>query len=146
MTKRHIIVAVLAISTLAAWPLSAKSKSHSKWRGPAKGESQSEMNEQACEKFKKADSKLNAVYTQVLEKHKDDAAFLSKFKKAQRAWLAFRDAHLEAIYPAKDKNEYGSVFGMCNCMELTALTDERTDDLSRWLNTEEGDVCAGTRL
>jgi uncharacterized protein YecT (DUF1311 family) len=34
-----------------------------------------------------------------------------KVKTAEQAWIAFRDAYIEATYPAKDKaTEYGSMY------------------------------------
>jgi uncharacterized protein YecT (DUF1311 family) len=36
---------------------------------------------------------------------------VTKLKQAQRAWIAFRDAHLEARFPKADKQaEYGSAY------------------------------------
>lgn len=113
---------------------------------PVMAQTQLQMNTEACDEYKKADDRLNAIYQQVLEQNKADAAFIAKLKKAQRAWLAFRDAELEAIYPATDKQtEYGSVYPMCNCMELTTLVNQRIEQLSGWLSAKEGDVCSGSR-
>ena len=37
----------------------------------------------------------------------------AKIKTAQRAWIAYRDAYMGAMYPAKDKQaEYGSIYPM----------------------------------
>lgn len=115
--------------------------------GPrAIAQTQVQMNDDACATYKKADEKLNAIYRQVIEQHKGDAVFISKFTTAQRAWLAFRDAELDAIYPASDKQvEYGSVYPMCHCMQQTALVDQRIKQLSAWLTSAEGDVCRGSR-
>lgn len=113
---------------------------------PVMAQTQLQMNVDACAEYQKADEKLNATYQQVLEQHKGDAAFVAKFKKAQRAWLIFRDAELAAIYPATNKQaEYGSVYPMCNCMEQAALVNQRIEQLSGWLSAEEGDVCRGSR-
>jgi len=38
---------------------------------------------------------------------------LRRFKAAERAWIAYRDAYMGAMYPAKDKQaEYGSIYPM----------------------------------
>lgn len=112
----------------------------------APAQTQAEMNDGACAKYKKADAEMNAVYLQVLNKYKSQTAFVSKFKAAQRAWVAFRDAHLESLYPEPNKLQaYGSVNPVCRCGVLTELTAERTKQLKQWLNgAEEGDVCSGS--
>lgn len=59
-----------------------------------------------------ADKELNAVYQAVLKRHNADRVFSEKFKAAQRAWLKWRDAEMEAIYPDSDQPQrsYGSGF------------------------------------
>jgi uncharacterized protein YecT (DUF1311 family) len=96
--------------------------------------------------FTEADAELNRVYNDVRRKYADDEAFLGKFKLAQRAWIAYRDAELEARYPATDKaDEYGSSYQGCAADVKTELTRARTIQLKRWLNgVAEGDVCAGS--
>jgi len=112
----------------------------------ANAQTQADLNDDACATYQKADKKLNAVYQQVLKQHQDDANFTTRLRKAQRAWLAFRDAELEAIYPAANKQmEYGSIYPTCNCLEQTALINQRIEQLSGWLDAEEGDVCRGSR-
>ncbi|PTU32860.1 lysozyme inhibitor LprI family protein [Stenotrophobium rhamnosiphilum] len=109
-------------------------------------QTQLQLNSEACADYQKADQKLNATYQQILQQHKGDAVFIRKMKKAQRAWLAFRDAELAAIYPAANKQiEYGSTYPMCNCTEQAALVNQRIQQLSAWLNAEEGDTCRGSR-
>ena len=109
-------------------------------------QSQTDFNSEACAAYRKSDEKLNRIYQQVLEQHKADAAFIAKLKTAQRAWLAFKDAEMEAVYPVEDKQfEYGSVYPMCSCAEQTALVNQRIEQLSSWLTAEEGDVCRGSR-
>lgn len=113
---------------------------------PVMAQTQLEMNRGACAEYRAADKKLNVIYQQVLSRHEGDAAATAKIKKSQRAWLAFRDAQLEAIYPAADKQyEYGSAYPMCSCSENAALINQRIEQLSGWLSGEEGDVCRGSR-
>lgn len=112
----------------------------------ANAQTQLEINEQACQEYAKKDKELNNVYEQILKSYKADTLFISKLKIAQRAWIAFRDAHLEALYPATDKRvEYGSIYPTCRCNELATITAQRTKELKRWLNgVEEGDTCSGS--
>jgi len=112
-------------------------------------QSQPEMNQEACAEYKKADTKLNQVYQQILREYKTDALFIQKMKQAQQAWVKFRDAHIELLYPLEPKanpnQKYGSVYPMCNCLALTRITEKRTEELKEWIEgTEEGDVCSGS--
>lgn len=109
-------------------------------------QTQSQTNEDACAEYQAADKKLNTIYQQVLNEHKNDVAFIQNIKKSQRAWIVFRNAQLAAIYPAADKLfEYGSVYPMCSCGERTTLVDQRIVQLSGWLSAAEGDACRGSR-
>lgn len=109
-------------------------------------QTQSETNQDACTSYKNADAEMNRLYRQVLNGYKSDAVFIRKLKLAQRAWVQFRDAHLESLYPKQDKlSAYGSAHPMCRCLVLAELTDERTKALKKWVTgPEEGDVCAGS--
>jgi uncharacterized protein YecT (DUF1311 family) len=109
-------------------------------------QTQGELDEQACDQFHKADVALNETYSKILKEYAKDQQFIAKLKTAQRAWLAFRDAELEALYPKDNKQaEYGTVYPMCHCSELQFLTEARTKELQRWIEgTIEGDVCAGS--
>lgn len=109
-------------------------------------QTQLELNEKACAADKKADAEMNKVYQRILSENRADQLFVQKMRAAQRAWLVFRDAHLEAMYPAADKRTaYGTVNPMCQCLELEKLTDERVKVLRQWVDgLEEGDVCGGS--
>jgi uncharacterized protein YecT (DUF1311 family) len=112
----------------------------------ADAQTQGELDEQACGQFHKADVALNETYSKILKEYTRDEQFIAKLKTAQRAWLVFRDAELEALYPKDNKQaEYGTVYPMCHCSELQFLTEARTKELKRWIDgTMEGDVCAGS--
>jgi uncharacterized protein YecT (DUF1311 family) len=109
-------------------------------------QTQSDRSQDACAQYKKADQSLNATYAKVREDYAKDSQFLAKLKQAQRAWIAFRDAHLEARFPPADKPaQYGSVYPTCRCHVLTELTEQRTKELETWADgIPEGDVCSGT--
>jgi uncharacterized protein YecT (DUF1311 family) len=93
-----------------------------------------------------ADRQLNAAYQAVIARHPGDPTFVERLRAAQRAWMAFRDAELEAIYPDQDEPLlHGTALSLCRTGHLTRLTRERTNELERWLEgVEEGDVCAGS--
>ena len=104
------------------------------------------MNDKEAENYKKADKELNTIYNKILKDYKTDTKFILKIKEAQKAWIKFRDAEMNALFPVEDKNlEYGSVFPMCWSMSLTELTKERTKKLKIWANgIKEGDACSGS--
>lgn len=104
------------------------------------------LDQEDCRKYKQADAALNRLYRQILTDYKTDRAFVQKLRTAQRAWTAFRDAHVESLYPERNKlTAYGSANPMCRCIALEELTARRTEELRRWIDgTEEGDVCSGS--
>ena len=109
-------------------------------------QTQFELTDQACSKFKKADSELNVIYQQILAAKAKDVAFVKAFREAQKAWMTFRDAHVRSLYPNSDPAEYGSVNPMCRCGVLERFTAQRRNELrSLWIEgTVEGDSCAGS--
>ncbi len=111
-----------------------------------KAQTQADLNDCAGEQYADADAELNRVYKAILEKYKADALFVEKLRAAQRAWLTFRDAEIEAKYPhAKDPHVYGSSLGMCDPLYRAQLTQERIKKLREWLDgSEEGDICSGS--
>lgn len=129
--KLNVIIAVLLLPVPSAIALA---------------QTQGAINKGACDEFAKADAELNTIYGQVLRKRPADALFTRKMRAAQRAWLAYRDAHLAVLYPAADsQREYGSAYPACRCTALAETTRKRTEELRRWTNgAAEGDVCAGS--
>ena len=77
----------------------------------AKANTQMAMNACASAEATREDKALNSVYVEVLLKASGKPEFAEKVKAAERAWVAYRDAYIEATYPAKDKQtEYGSMY------------------------------------
>ena len=107
-------------------------------------QTQLQMNEASCAEYKQADREMNRVYLKIVSDDRGDPVFIKAMKKAQLAWLRYRDAHVESIFPGA-ASQYGSVSTMCRCGSLAEITKERTQTLNRWLEgIDEGDVCAGT--
>ncbi|MGO8793671.1 MAG: lysozyme inhibitor LprI family protein [Candidatus Sulfotelmatobacter sp.] len=127
-----------AFATLLLLPLTlaaSQSKENPCWK---KAVAQSELNSCAAQDSSAADAELNRVYKDLLLKNKGDDNATKKLKDAQRAWIAFRDAELEALYPAQDKQrEYGSIYPMCYAMVASAMTKERTAQLRRILQDKD---------
>nr|AAP58619.1 hypothetical protein [uncultured Acidobacteriota bacterium] len=107
-------------------------------------QTQLQLNEEACAEYKKADAEMNNVYRRIMKDYRNDAPFIAALKKAQLAWIRYRDADLESIFPG-DARSYGSINPMCRCMHLADTTKQRTKVLQQWIDgVEEGDVCAGS--
>jgi uncharacterized protein YecT (DUF1311 family) len=99
---------------------------------------QHEMHACASEEARRADAELNKVYKLVLSKVRDNALATTKIRAAQRAWLVYRDAYIEATYPAKDKQaEYGSMFPMEVDLLAAKLTRQQTAALRELLSRYE---------
>jgi uncharacterized protein YecT (DUF1311 family) len=78
-----------------------------------KAKTQAEMNVCASEEAAGADSELKAVYASLLSKAASESTAVEKIKAAEGAWIAYRDAYIEATFPATDKQaEYGSKYAM----------------------------------
>lgn len=111
---------------------------------------QLDINQQADASFQQADAALNRVYQQIRRQYRDQPRFLEKLKAAQLAWIRFRDAELQALYPPTADGDpsisYGSMYPTCYASAMERLTRERTAQLRTWLDAvPEGDVCTGSR-
>ena len=95
-----------------------------------KAKAQMEMNECASQESARVDAKLNHVYSQLLANAGSDENAVAKIKAAERAWIAYRDAYIEAMYPTPDKQaEYGSIYPMDVALLTTKLTQQHIADL-----------------
>jgi uncharacterized protein YecT (DUF1311 family) len=96
----------------------------------AKAVAQPELNACAAAEAARVDAELNRVYRELLSKNSDDPAAAGKIRKAQRSWVAYRDAYVEAMFPAEDKQaEYGSMYPMEVDRILATLTRRQIDAL-----------------
>jgi uncharacterized protein YecT (DUF1311 family) len=108
-------------------------------------QSQHEINRCSYERAKQADRELNRIYKLVIKKHSKDKVFIQNLRKAQRAWVKFRDAEMDALYPARKPGYYGSMMPACKQGVLRTLTEQRTAQLKRWLRQKgEVDPCEST--
>lgn len=116
--------------------------SSSKAGGCETAKTQLEMNQCSAAEEKNAEAELNRLYKQLIARASNQA-YRKKIEASQQAWLAYRDAELEAKYPAQDKrSEYGSVYPMCSANDRTDLIRERIEEIRSLLNNSD-DVCAG---
>lgn len=141
-------LAALAALALAAAPaLAQDASSDACWD---KAVTQRDMTDCAARDMDAAEMQMNTLYAIVLDKFRGDPETLGKIRAAQQAWLAFREAHVAAIYPKADtpdaQYEYGSSLSMCMASVAADLTAPRIAQLRDWVDgIEEGDVCAGSR-
>ena len=88
-----------------------------------KANTQSEMTACASDEAARVDAKLKTTYRALLARVTSQPEALAKIKAAERAWIAYRDAYIEATYPAKDKaTEFGSIYPL----EVTLLQAKLT--------------------
>jgi uncharacterized protein YecT (DUF1311 family) len=95
---------------------------------------QMEMNTCAGDEAARVEARLNDVYHKLLAQASNQVEALAKIKAAERAWVAYRDAYMEAMYPAKDKQvEYGSIYLMEASLLRAKLTERHTTELKELL-------------
>jgi uncharacterized protein YecT (DUF1311 family) len=100
-------------------------------------QTQTGLNQCAAASYAKADEALNRAYREIARKlnAQDPAAGL--FVKAQKSWLAFRDA--ECVFSSSGVIG-GSIYPLIYSTCLETLTKERTKQLLDYLKCEEGDL------
>jgi len=91
-----------------------------------KAKTQTEMNACASDEAARNDAELNEVYRKLLSQAASEPEAVAKIKTAERAWLAYRDAYMDAMYPAKNKQvEYGSIYPMEAALLRAKLTQQQ---------------------
>ena len=97
---------------------------------------QPEINQCAADDYTASDKKLNDTWKSLMAKFKDDKTATAKLKAAQKAWVAFRDAEVEAQFACDDKSGscWGSMEGMLRNGVLKELTDTRTERLQKYID------------
>lgn len=106
------------------------------------GGNQLELNACANDAFVKADKELNQTYQSLIKKEANDLLFINKLRFAQKAWLAFRDADLEARFACSEDNVricWGSMYPMSFLYRKAELTRERTKHLQQILKDGRGE-------
>ena len=94
---------------------------------------QLELNACAFADFKKADAALHVIWKKLLAALDGDAGAIKQTRAAQRAWITFRDAEVTAHFPLEGDEDprvmYGSMYPMSMHGVMTALTEQRTEQL-----------------
>lgn len=102
---------------------------------------QLELNACAHDEFVRADKALNQAYQALLKKEAKNKPFIRKLKVAQRAWVVFRDADIEARFACDKENIrfcWGSMYPMLLLFRKAELTRERTKHLQQILKVGIG--------
>ena len=117
----------------------AVAQTHTQKPDPCKDTShmtQGEMNGCALKDLHETELKLERLLKQL---------GIASNSPEQKAWEAYRDAQLAALYPPGDGSSYGSVYPLCLAILKKALTEGRIRDLKALTTSGEGDVCYGYR-
>ncbi len=97
------------------------------------------MNACANEEASRTDDRLNDVYRNLLLQAASQQGAVEKIKAAENAWIVYRDAFVDAMYPAKDKQaEYGSIYPMEVDLLRAKLTRQQVAALKEMLQQYSG--------
>ena len=97
-----------------------------------KDQTQTGLDRCAGKEAARADADLNRIYQELRSKAKQLPRATEKIEIAERAWIQYRDAYLDAMFPAEDKQaHYGSIFPMDFDLLHAELTQEQTKRLSK---------------
>lgn len=95
---------------------------------------QAEMYGCTNDEAKRLDTELNRIYRELLSKASSQSDAVEKIKGAEKAWQAYRDAYIDAVYPAANKQaEYGSMYPMDAGLVRIRLMQEHLSDLKKLL-------------
>jgi uncharacterized protein YecT (DUF1311 family) len=98
------------------------------------------MDECVGRSMKASDQKLNETYHALLAKVSKSGA--DQLRKAQRAWLAWRDAQCEFnTMGTRGGSINSSMYGLC----IDELTQEQTRRLDAQIHCKEGDLSCGAQ-
>lgn len=87
--------------------------------------------------YRQADAELNRLYREIESRLADSPDIRQGLIKAQRAWIAFRDAECRfAASGVEGGSAYPDVYAAC----LEDLTRARIDNFNAYLSCEEGDL------
>jgi uncharacterized protein YecT (DUF1311 family) len=106
-----------------------------------KARTQTEINACASDEAARVDAELNEVYRKLLSQAASQEEAVAKIKAAERAWISYRDAYMDAMYPAKNKQaEYGSIYPMEADLLRAKLTQRQVTALKELLKQYSGDA------
>ena len=90
-------------------------------------------------------SKLDSMYSAVIEEYQDQKIFIMNFKKSQVVWKQYMGSQLLARFPEDEEYRGGSSFNMCYALYKQQLIKERISSVNDWLiGFPEGEICGGS--
>jgi len=95
---------------------------------------QGDLNQCAANDYTASDKKLNNTWKSLMAKFKDEKIVIAKLKTAQKAWIVFRDAEVEAQFACDGDRCWGSMENMLRSNVLKELTDTRTARLQKYID------------
>jgi uncharacterized protein YecT (DUF1311 family) len=96
------------------------------------------MNSCANEEALRVEAELKGLQQKLALAARKEPGAIDKIGAAARTWIAYRDAYLEAMYPAKDKQAaYGSIFPMEFGLLRAKLTRRQIEALRELLKQYE---------
>lgn len=140
--------------TLAALMKRSDEKPQKEWDAydpfrDARGPTQREMNSNAASSYEETDQLHQNIYDEIIKIYAGDKEAIEYLRRSQRAWIAFRDAHIRSIWPALEtkSSPLGTVAGLCISNELQSMTQARIKQLLEWRKgSPEGNLCSGVRM
>jgi len=104
-------------------------------------QSQSEMNNDALNSYKKVDNELGVVYQRILKKYEKNTKFIDALRASERLWIQFRDAEVKMLFPSDNpRMTYGSMYSMLYYGYLEKLTRTRLKQLQIWANPKQQEI------
>lgn len=134
---RYILVAVFVVLS----SLSCYSQESAQFQScEQKDDTQTGLDHCASDEAARADADLNRAYQQLKSMAKQVPGGTEKIVKAERAWIQYRDAYLDAMYPAENKQlNYGSIYPMEFDLLRAELTQAQTKRLQELIKQYAGE-------
>ena len=101
------------------------------------GGTQLEINQCAQQEFERSDQQLNVTYQALIKKMQHDPRYVERLREAQRQWIKYRDAELDAMFVCAEENVricWGSMFDLLYSNAKSDLTRERTHRLQGYID------------
>ena len=133
---RLTLITVWFVTVAAAVPSWAQSDALTHCTARAK--TQLALDDCAAQEAARTDSALKDIHDKILSAETDRQAIF-KIEAAEKAWILYRDAFLEAMYPAADKRaEYGSSYPMEFALLRAELTQRQVEALGKLYEEHKG--------
>jgi len=95
-----------------------------------KADTQTAINACANEEASRVEVELNEIYQRLLVAARGEPRAVEKLLAAEKAWIDYRDAYMNARYLAEDKQaEYGSIFPAEFALIRAKLTKQHIEAL-----------------